>query len=87
MNNIVKIEYKVTAYVVVPNTEGIDDESILSHAYDAVSGVPEKDLYWELSDTRIAEIGEEFEVKSSYSYLTTRENANKLSNNYVGSSR
>ena len=80
MNHIVKIEYKVTAYVVVPQTDGMDDERILSHAYDAVSCVPEKDLYWSLNDERIAEIGGEFEVKSSYSYLTTRENANKLLN-------
>lgn len=81
MNHIVKIEYKVTAYVVVPRTDGMDDECIFSHAKDAISSVPEKDLDWSLHDTRIAKIGEEFEVKSSYSYLTTRENANKLSNN------
>lgn len=81
MNHIVKIEYKVTAYVVVPRTDGMEDESILSRATRVISSVPEKDLYWSENDTVIAEIGEEFEVKSSYSYLTTRENANKLSNN------
>lgn len=81
MNHIVKIEYKVTAYVVVPQTDGMDDECILTRAERVLSSVPEKDLYWSLHDTRIDKIGEEFEVKSSYSYLTTRENANKLSNN------
>lgn len=81
MNHIVKIEYKVTAYVVVPSTDGMDDECILQHAWGAVDGVPEKDLYWSLHDTEIAEIGSEFEEKSHFSYLTTRENANKLSNN------
>ena len=74
MNHIVKFEYKVTAYVVVPQTDGMDDECILTRAERVLSSVPEKDLYWELHDTRVAEIGD-------YSYLTTRKNANKLSNN------
>lgn len=60
MNSVVKIEYKVTAYVAVCNTSELDDNSIIERAVDAISGIPEKDFDWTRDSVEIESTNEEF---------------------------
>lgn len=60
MNSVVKIEYKVTAYVAVCNTSELDDNSIIARAVDVISGIPEKDFDWTRDSVKITSTDEEF---------------------------